>query len=319
MIRTTFLNCGAYLPENAVTNAALIAKHGLDSSDEWVERRTGIKQRHIAGDNEKTSDLATRAAGEALQASGLTIKDIDAVIVATTTPDLDLPATAVKVQVNLGMNHGFAFDVHAVCSGFIYAITVADNLIKAGQIKRAVVIGAETLSRIVDFTDRSTCFLFGDGAGAVILEGKEGVHNDNRDQGILGSILHSDGRYYDVLKTNEKRFIAMDGKEVFRHAIVNMSSVIDELLEKTGLAESEIDWLVPHQANERIIDNAAKKLKLPEERVVKTISFHANTSAASIPLALCHAVKSGEIQRGQIVLMDAMGAGFTWGAAAVRW
>jgi 3-oxoacyl-[acyl-carrier-protein] synthase-3 len=318
MIRSVFLGCGSYLPAACVVNDALIAKHSLDSSDEWIVRRTGIKERHIAAAGEKTSDIAAAAARAALADAGLAAKDIDIVVLATTTPDDRVPAAAARVQAKLGMDKGFAFDVNAACSGFIYALTVADNFIRLGQAKHVLVIGAETLSSITDWKDRETCFLFGDGAGAVVLGAKEGK-GTNADQGVLSTGLHSDGRFYDFLKTNEGGFLRMDGKEVFRNAVINLSEVVDEALAVTGLKPDEIDWLVPHQANQRIIDSTGKKLALPSQRIVSTIAFHANTAAASIPLALDTAVKDGRIKRGQILLLDTMGAGFTWGMAVVRW
>jgi 3-oxoacyl-[acyl-carrier-protein] synthase-3 len=318
MIRSVFLGCGSYLPAQCVTNDALIAAKKLDSSDEWIERRTGIKERHFAAKNEKTSDMATQAAREALKSAGLEAKDIDVLILATTTPDDVFPATATKVQANLGMERSFAFDVQAVCSGFIYALTIADNFIRLGQARRALVIGAETLSRVVDWTDRETCFLFGDGAGAVVLGAKEG-QGVNADQGILTTALHSDGRHYDLLRTDTSGYVRMEGQEVFRHAVTNLAEVVDEALAVTGLKPEEIDWLVPHQANQRIIEGTGKKLELPPERVVSTIAHHANTAAASIPLALDAAVKDGRIKRGQLLFLDTMGAGFTWGMAVVRW
>lgn len=318
MIRSIFLGCGSYLPEKALSNEELIQINGLDSSSEWIERRTGILVRHVAAEGQKTSDLATKAAEQALSNAGLSAKDIDVVIVATTTSDLKLPSTAAKVQSNLGMERGFAFDVQAVCSGFVYGLTVADNFIRLGQARHALVIGAETLSSILDWKDRSTCFLFGDGAGAVVLGAKEG-QGTNDDQGILATALHCDGRNYDLLKTDQEGFVRMDGKEVFRHAVTNLSEVVDEVLDMTSLKPEQIDWMVPHQANLRIIEGMSKKLDLPPERVVVTIDQHANTSAASIPLALAVAVNDGRIKRGQLVLLDTMGAGFTWGAAVVRW
>jgi len=318
MIRSVFLGCGSYLPARCVTNDQLIAEKHLDSSNEWVERRTGIKERHIAAEGELTSDLAVKAATQALEKSGLTIKDIDAIVLATTTPDDRVPAAAARVQAKLGMERGFAVDINAACSGFIYALTMADNFIRTGQVKTVLVIGAETLSHITDWTDRSTCFLFGDGAGAVVLTAKEGL-GMNIDQGILATALHSDGRNYDMLRTNEKGFLVMDGQAVFRAAVTNLSDVVDEALTMTGLKPEEVDWLVPHQANQRIIDGTGKKLKLPAERVVSTIAYHANTAAASIPLALALAVNDGRIKRGQLLLLDTMGAGFTWGMAVVRW
>ncbi len=318
MIRSVILGCGSYLPASCVTNDELIKKYNLDSSDEWIQRRTGIKERHFAAADEDTSDMATVAARAALADSKLDIKDIDIIVMATTSPDDTLPASAVRVQANLGMAHGCAFDVQAVCSGFIYALTVADNFIRLGQARRALVIGAEKLSKLIDWTDRGTCLLFGDGAGAVVLGAAEGK-GTNDDQGILATALHSDGRQYHLLQTNEKGFIRMEGQEVFRHAVNNLSSVVDEALQITGLTADHIDWLVPHQANQRIIESTGKKLGLPDERIVTTIAGHANTSSASIPLALCAAVRDGRIRRGQLLLLDTMGAGFTWGMAVVRW
>lgn len=318
MIRSVILGCGSFLPAQCLTNDALIKAHHIDSTNEWVERRTGIKERHFAAAGEKTSDMATAAARDALANAGVSIKDIDAIVMATTTPDDQLPATAAKVQANLGMTRGFAFDVQAVCSGFIYALAIADNFIRTGQARHVLVIGAERLSSITDMTDRTTCLLFGDGAGAVVLEAAEGK-GTNEDRGILATALHSDGRHYHLLQTNENRVIRMDGQEVFRHAVTNLSSIVDEALAITGLKAQDIDWLVPHQANQRIIEGTGKKLGMPPERIVSTIAGHANTSSASIPLALCTAVQDGRIKKGQIILLDTMGAGFTWGMAVVRW
>jgi 3-oxoacyl-[acyl-carrier-protein] synthase-3 len=318
MIRSAVLGCGSYLPAQIYTNDALIKARNIDTSSEWIERRTGIKQRHIAAEGEKTSDMATAAARAALQDAGLVASDIDLIVLATTTPDHSFPASAVKVQANLGMERGFAFDVQAVCSGFVYALTIADNFIRLGQARRAIVIGAETFSRLLDWNDRTTSVLFGDGAGAVVLGAVEGK-GTNDDTGILSTHLHSDGRHYDLLQTDESNFVRMNGQEVFRHAVTNLSDVVDEALAVTGFKAEEIDWLVPHQANQRIIDGTGKKLGLPAERVVSTIAEHANTSAASIPLALATAAHDGRIKRGQIVLLDAMGGGFTWGAAVIRW
>lgn len=318
MIRSCILGCGSYLPAQILSNEALIKEKNIDSSSEWITRRTGIKQRHIAAEGEKTSDMATAAAKAALADAKLTAADIDLIVLATTTPDHSFPATAVKVQANLGMERGFAFDVQAVCSGFVYALTVADNFIRLGQAKRAIVIGAETFSTLLDWNDRTTSVLFGDGAGAVVLGATEGK-GTNDDTGILSTHLHSDGRHYDLLRTDESDFVRMNGQEVFRHAVTNLSDVVDEALAATGFKAEEIDWLVPHQANQRIIDGTGKKLGLPAERVVSTVAIHANTSAASIPLALDVAAHDGRIKRGQIVLLDAMGGGFTWGAAVIRW
>ena len=323
MRRSVIAGCGGYLPKNVVTNDELAKR--VDTTDEWVMRRTGIHSRHIADASEKTSDLAYAAAREALADAGMTADMLDAVIVATTTPDNTFPATAVRVQTMLGMTRGFAFDVQAVCSGFVFALATADNFIRLGQAKRILVIGAETFSRLLDWNDRTTCVLFGDGAGAVVLEATEGK-GDVTDRGILSTHLHSDGTYYDTLCTNggpgstgTTGTVCMEGTEVFRHAVINLSEVVDEALAANGLKPDSIDWLVPHQANQRIIDGTAKKLQMPAERVVTTIATHANTSAASIPLALATAAKDGRLKRGQIILLDAMGGGFTWGAAVVRW
>jgi len=311
------------LPEQVVTNNDLAAR-GVETSDEWVVQRTGIKQRHFAKEGEFTSDLATKAAQAALKSAGLSVDDVDVVIVATTTPDNVFPSTAARVQAKLGMQRGFAFDVQAVCSGFVYALTVADNFIRLGQAKTALVIGAETLSRLIDWRDRTTCVLFGDGAGAVVLQASEGK-GDVSDRGVISTHLHADGHQYDHLyvdggvgSTATFGYMRMDGKEVFRHAVQRLSEVVDEALEANHLLPEAIEWLVPHQANKRIIDGIAKKLHLPPERVVVTIDKHANTSAASIPLALSTAVSDGRIQKGQLILMNAMGGGFTWGAALIR-
>jgi 3-oxoacyl-[acyl-carrier-protein] synthase III len=321
--RSVILGCGGYLPEKIVTNDDLAKR--VDTSDEWIARRTGIRSRHVAAENEKTSDLALAAARNALANAGVAAETLDAVIVATTTPDNTFPATAARVQSLLGLTRGFAFDVQAVCSGFVFALAVADNFIRLGQAKRVLVIGAETFSRLLDWNDRTTCVLFGDGAGAVVLEAADGK-GDASDRGILSTHLHSDGRYYNKLctmggpgSTGTTGFVHMDGSDVFRHAVVNLSEVVDEALAANNLKPEQIDWLVPHQANQRIIDGTAKKLSLPPEKVITTIATHANTSAASIPLALATAAKDGKLKRGQLVLLDAMGGGFTWGAAVVRW
>jgi 3-oxoacyl-[acyl-carrier-protein] synthase-3 len=318
MIRTAILGCGSYLPALALSNAELIKARNIDSSSEWIERRTGITQRHVAAEGEKTSHMATAAAQAALVDAQISADTVDLIILATTTPDDAFPATAVRVQANLGLTHGFAFDVQAVCSGFVYALTVADNFIRLGQAKTAIVIGAETFSRLLDWNDRTTSVLFGDGAGAVVLGAIEGK-GDKNDRGILSTHLHSDGRHYGLLQTDSAGFVRMNGQEVFRHAVTNLSEVVDEALAANAMKPDEIDWLVPHQANQRIIDGTGKKLGLPAERVVSTIAKHANTSAASIPLALATAAHDGRIKRGQIVLLDAMGGGFTWGAAVIRW
>jgi 3-oxoacyl-[acyl-carrier-protein] synthase-3 len=321
--RSVILGCGSYLPQQVVTNDELAKR--VETSDEWISRRTGIKQRHLAGPDEKTSDLALAAARDALAHAKLDADAIDLIIVATATPDSTFPATATRVQAALGLTQGFAFDMQAVCSGFVYALAVADNFIRLGQAKHALVIGAETFSRLLDWKDRVTCVLFGDGAGAVVLGSVEGK-GDKSDRGILSTHLHSDGRHYGLLctdggpgSTGTTGHVRMEGQEVFRHAVVNLASVVDEALAANNLQPDEIDWLVPHQANQRIIDGTAKKLNMSTDRVVTTIADHANTSAASIPLALATAAADGRIKRGQVVLLDAMGGGFTWGAAVIRW
>jgi len=322
MIRSQFVGFGAYLPERIVTNAEMAQR--VDTSDEWIVERTGIRQRHVAAEGQLTSDLALEAARRSLKSAGLSAADIDLVLVATATPDNTFPATATKVQAGLGMTHGFAFDIQAVCSGFIYALSVADNFIKAGQIKAALVIGAETFSRILDWNDRTTCVLFGDGAGAVVLKAGQGK-GDITDYGILSTHLHSDGRHYDLLqvKGGPSRgqtvgHVHMEGREVFRHAVGNLTSVLEETLAHNGIGPKDIDWVVPHQANKRILDGTARKLDFPVERVVVTVDRHANTSAASVPLALAEAVADGRIKKGDMVLLEAMGGGFTWGAALAR-
>lgn len=321
--RSQIAGCGSYLPTRCLTNAEL-ADH-LDTSDEWIVARTGIRQRHIAADGEFTSHLATKAAQAALTNSGLAAEDIDLIVLATATPDQTFPATAARVQSNLGIHQGAAFDVQAVCSGFVYALSVADNFIKAGQSERALVIGAETFSRILDWQDRSTCVLFGDGAGAVVLTAGEG-EGVSADRGVLSTHLHSDGRYHDMLYVDGgpstsglAGHLRMEGREVFKHAVVCLAAVVDEALEANGVAPEEIDWFVPHQANKRIIDAMARKLSLNESHVVVTIDRHANTSAASIPLALAEAAGDGRIKAGDMVLVEAMGGGFTWGSALIRW
>ncbi|MEX1108646.1 MAG: beta-ketoacyl-ACP synthase III [Dongiaceae bacterium] len=321
--RSVVLGCGAYLPKRIVSNAELAAK--LDTSDDWIAQRTGIKQRHIAADDEATSHLATEAARAALADAGLAADAIDLIVLATSTPDETFPATAARVQANLGCGAGIAFDVQAVCSGFVYALAVADNFLKVGQSKRALVIGAEVFSRILDWEDRSTCVLFGDGAGAVILEAQEGA-GSTADRGVLSTHLYSDGRYHDMLyvdggpsTTGLAGHLRMQGKEVFRHAVVKLADAVDTAVNANGLTGADIDWLVPHQANRRIIDAMAQRLGLPEEKVVITIDRHANTSAASIPLALAEAAADGRLKPGHLVLMEAMGGGFTWGSALLRW
>ncbi len=321
--RAQVLGCGGYLPERVVTNAELAAK--LDTSDEWILQRTGIRQRHIAASGEYTSDLATRAARHALQSAGVKPDEIDLIVLATSTPDNTFPATAAKVQARLGVTNGAAFDVQAVCTGFIYALAVADNFLRAGQSKTALVIGAETFSRILDWQDRATCVLFGDGAGAMVLRGVAS-NGSTAERGVLSTHLHCEGAYYDLLyvdggpsTTGTAGFLRMEGREVFRHAVRRLAEVVDEALAANGLSERDIDWLVPHQANRRIIDAMAKKLALPPDKVVLTIDRHANTSAASVPLALAEAAEDGRIRPGQLVLAEAMGGGLTWGAALLRW
>ena len=323
MIRSVVQGCGAYLPEKIVTNAELARK--VDTSDEWIQQRTGIKQRHIAADGEFTSHLAIKAAERALDHAGLDASDLDLIVLATATPDETFPATATVVQKALGMTKGAAFDLQAVCAGFIYGVSVADSLIKNGLAGTAMVIGAETFSRILDWNDRGTCVLFGDGAGAIVLKGEQGK-GTAADRGILANALHSDGRQHDILyvdggpsSTRSTGFLRMEGKEVFKHAVVNMAAVVGEVLQTAGLKETDIDWLVPHQANKRIIDGTGRKLGLPPERVVVTVDKHANTSAASIPLALETAVSDGRIKRGDLLLLEGIGGGLAWGASLVRW
>lgn len=320
--RSLIAGCGAYLPERVLTNDELARR--VDTSDEWIVERTGIRQRHIAAEGELTSDLALAAARRALDAAGMTASDLDLIVLATATPDETFPATATRVQARLGMHRGMAFDVQAVCSGFVYALATADNFIRNGQARTALVIGAETFSRILDWEDRATCVLFGDGAGAVVLRAVEG-EGTSADRGVLSTHLHSDGRYHDLLyvdggpsSTGTAGHLRMQGREVFRHAVVKLADVVHEALDANGLAPEAVDWLVPHQANRRIIDGTARKLGMPAERVVITVDRHANTSAASIPLALAEAVADGRIREGQLVLLEAMGGGFTWGAALVR-
>ncbi len=321
--RAQVIGCGAYLPERIVTNAELAQR--LDTSDEWIVQRTGIRQRHIAATGELTSDLALRAAESALATAGMKAADLDLIVLATATPDNTFPATATKVQARLGMRRGAAFDVQAVCSGFIYALSVADSFIRSGQAGTVMVIGAETFSRILDWEDRGTCVLFGDGAGALVL--RAGPSDGSKaERGILSTHLHSDGAGYDLLyvdggpsTTGSCGFLRMEGREIFRHAVQRLAEVVDEALAANRLKASDIDWLVPHQANQRIIDSMGRKLGLAAEKVVVTIDRHANTSAASVPLALAEAVGQGRIKPGHLVLMEAMGGGLTWGAALVRW
>ena len=321
--RSRVIGCGAYLPSKILTNAALASM--VDTSDEWITERSGIKARHIAAEGEKTSDLGIAAAIDALNDAGIEPSGIDFIILATSTPDLTFPATATTIQASLGITHGFAFDLQAVCSGFAYALATADNFLRAGHGKRALVIGAETFSRILDWEDRSTCVLFGDGAGAVVLEACE-VQDPMRERCVIGSVLHSDGRHSDKLyvdggpsATQTVGHLRMQGKEVFRFAVNAIAGVVEETIAKYNLKPSDIDWFVPHQANKRILDGTAKKVGIAPEKVVVTLEKHGNTSAASIPLALVTAVRDGRIKRGDLVLFEAMGGGFTWGANLIRW
>jgi 3-oxoacyl-[acyl-carrier-protein] synthase-3 len=322
MIRSRIVGFGAYLPERVLTNEELAKQ--VDTTDAWIVERTGIRQRHIADPSQSTSDLAIAAAERALASAKMTGNDIDLIVLATATPDNTFPSTATRVQAALGMTKGVAFDVQAVCSGFIFALSVADNFIKSGQARSALVIGAECFSRILDWEDRSTCVLFGDGAGAVVLRAEEGQGN-NQDNGILSTHIHSDGRHYKLLyvdggpsTTQTVGHLRMEGREVFRHAVSNLASVVHEALEANGLQPADLDWVVPHQANKRIIEGTARKLGMSLDRVVVAVDRHANTSAASVPLALAEAVADGRIKTGQLVLLEAMGGGFTWGAALVR-
>jgi len=319
------LGCGYYLPAERVTNDDLAAR-GIETSDEWITQRTGIKARHFAAKDELTSDLALKATEAALKHAGIAAAEIDLIVLATTTPDNTFPATATKVQAKLGLKGCAAFDIQAVCSGFVYALAMADNMLRLGQAKTALVIGAETFSRLLDWNDRTTCVLFGDGAGAVILRATEESVQDKTTRGVLSTYLHADGSEYEQLytdggasSTQSTGVVHMNGSEVFKHAVRRLAEVVDEALTKSGVTASELDWLVPHQANKRIIDGVATKLNLPPEKVVLTIDRTGNTSAASIPIALGMAVEDGRIQPGQMILLEAMGGGFTWGAALVRW
>ena len=323
MIRSVVQGCGSYLPKRIVTNDELAKK--MDTSDEWIRQRTGIRQRHIAADGEFTSHLALKASERALAHAGVKVSDLDLIILATATPDETFPATATRVQQGLGMTGGAAFDVQAVCAGFVYGLAVADSMIKSGIASTALVIGAETFSRILDWSDRGTCVLFGDGAGAVVIKGQQGK-GTSADRGVLANALHSDGRQHDILyvdggpsSTRTTGLLRMEGKEVFKHAVINMAAVVGEVLKKAGLASKDIDWLVPHQANKRIIDSTGRKLGLPADRVVVTVDKHANTSAASIPLALDAAVSDGRIKKGDLLLLEGIGGGLAWGASLVRW
>ena len=322
-IRSVVRGCGQALPRRVMSNAELSAI--VETSDEWIRQRSGIERRHIADETETTSVLGTAAARAALASAGMVPSDIDLIVCATSTPDYTFPATATQIQNALDMHHGAAFDVQAVCSGFVYALTVADKFLISGSTRSALVIGAETFSRILDWKDRGTCVLFGDGAAAVVLTAEQGA-GTNADRGILHTHIRSDGRYRDKLyvdggagSNGQVGHLRMEGREVFKHAVVNLADTVEATLAATGLKGSDLDWFVPHQANKRIIDATAHKLGVPESRVVYTVQDHGNTSAASIPLALARAVGDGRIQPGQLVLVEAMGGGFTWGSALIRW
>jgi 3-oxoacyl-[acyl-carrier-protein] synthase III len=323
IIRSVIAGCGAYLPERILTNEELAGK--VDTTDEWIVKRTGIRQRHIAADGEMTSDLALAAGRSALDNAGIAPEEVELIVLATATPNQTFPATATTVQHAIGMKGGAAFDVQAVCSGFVYALNVADNFIRLGQVKTALVIGAETFSRILDWTDRTTCVLFGDGAGAVVLRAAES-DGTAADRGILANKIHSDGQHHDLLfvdggpsSTGTVGHLKMAGKEVFKHAVTNLADVVDEVLLGSGISADEVDWLVPHQANMRILKGTASRLGVPLDKVVVTVDRHANTSAASIPLAMAEAHLDGRLQPGQLVVIEAMGGGFTWGASLIRW
>jgi 3-oxoacyl-[acyl-carrier-protein] synthase-3 len=323
MSGSRILGTGSALPARVVTNAELAET--VDTSDEWIIERTGIRQRHIAGEGETTATLATAAARAALEDAGVDASSIGLIVLATATPDNTFPATATKVQAALGCNGGIAFDVAAVCSGFLYALSIADSMLKNGMAKRALVIGAETFSRILDWEDRTTCVLFGDGAGAVVLEAASGEPAGPDTPGIVGTRLHADGAQHDLLyvdggpsTTQTVGHVRMRGQEVFRHAVVNLADVLKEVLEETGVSVDQIDWVVPHQANKRILDATARKLGISPDKVIVTVQAHANTSAASVPLALDVARKDGRIKPGDLVMLEAMGGGFTWGASLIR-
>ena len=321
-VKSVVRGVGHFLPANVVTNADLEKK--VDTTDEWIVQRTGIKQRHIAEDHENTSDLALGAAKAALEHAGMDAQEIDLIVLATTTPDRTFPATAALVQERLGIKHGAAFDIQAVCSGFVYAVATADSYLKNGLGTKALVIGAETFSRLLNWEDRTTCVLFGDGAGAMILEA---VASDEKgDRGVLSNCVRSNGEHWEKLyvdggpsMTQTVGHVHMEGREVFRHAVGMISDVVEGAFEKAGVEPEQLDWFVPHQANKRIIEGAGKKLKIPSEKVVLTVDQHANTSAASVPLALSVAVADGRIKQGDMVMIEAMGGGFTWGASLIRW
>jgi 3-oxoacyl-[acyl-carrier-protein] synthase-3 len=322
-LRAVIAGTGGYLPERSISNDELAAWKGLETSDTWIVERTGIRRRHIAAEGEAASDLGVKAALAALAQAGATVEEVDAVIVATSTPDSAFPATAARIQGKLGVTRGFAFDVAAACTGFIYALGIADALVRAGQARGVLVIGTEVFSRILDWTDRGTCVLFGDGAGAVFIRGERLGEPGQR--GILSTHMHADGRLGDILQvdggagsTGGAGLVRMAGREVFKHAVTKLAGVVDEALAANGLGHGDVTWLVPHQANLRIIEAMGKKLHLPMDRVVVTVDRHANTSAASVPLALAEATRDGRIRRGDLVLMEAIGGGLTWGAALAR-
>jgi len=322
-MRSVVLGCGAYLPTRVVTNAELAQT--VDTSDEWIVQRTGIRERHVAAQGEYTSDLAIHASRAALADAGIDAQSVDLIVLATSTPDRSFPASAVTVQAALGITQGAAFDQQAVCSGFVYGLATADSLLKAGMFKRALVIGSETFSRLVDWKDRTTCVLFGDGAGAVVME-LQPQPGTREDRGVLTAHLRSDGRHMGKLyadggvsTTGTAGVVKMEGRAVFKHAVAMITDVIDAAFKATGYTAADIDWFVPHQANKRIIDDSAHKLGIDPKKVVITVDRHGNTSAASIPLALCAAARDGRIKRGDLVLLEAMGGGFTWGSALLRW
>jgi len=323
IIRSQITGCGACLPEKILTNAELTRM--VDTSDAWIVERTGIRERRIAGEGERTSDLALKAARAALADAKVGVDALDLIVVATTTPDETFPAVATRVQAGLGMTRGAAFDVQAVCSGFVFGLAVADNFIKARQAKTVLLIGAETMSRLMDWTDRTTCILFGDGAGAVVLQAGEGK-GEASDRGVLSTELYSDGRLHDLLyvdggpsSTQTTGHLRMQGPDVFKHAVVNTTAAIEAAAKAAGITIEDIDWIVPHQANQRILDATARRLGIAPSRVISTVAHHGNTSAASVPLALAQGISDGRIKRGQLVLFEAMGGGFTWGSALVRW
>jgi 3-oxoacyl-[acyl-carrier-protein] synthase-3 len=323
MLRSVVLGCGSYLPSRVLTNHELAGI--VDTSDDWIVQRTGIRQRHIAADHEVTSDLAIHAARAALSNAHVDPQSIDLIVLATSTPDNTFPASAVAVQTGLGITRGAAFDLQAVCSGFVFGLATADGLMRTGTYKRALVIGSETFSRILDWKDRTTCVLFGDGAGAVVIEAQQ-QPGTREDRGILTTHLRSDGRHKSKLyvdggpsSTKTVGFLRMEGRAVFKHAVAMITDVIEDAFRATGYTAADVDWFVPHQANQRIIDDSARKLGIAPEKVVSTVAQHGNTSAASIPLALNVAIKDGRIKKGDLILFEAMGGGFTWGSALVRW